>query len=283
MPRRLRRATTWPSSRPSPAAKLFHFPEAFYNFRASLTIVAYRPYVEWPYAGPVIFLDFNLLPIASALFLGILASIAPCALTSNIAAIAYVNERLSSPLRTVLAGAAYTAGRVATYAIAGSAIFIFGTTILERFEDFQVIDNLAMGFFFIVVGAMILDVIKPDLSFGYTLRGRFIDRFPGGGIAGAFGLGAVFSLAFCPYVGGLFFGVLMPLALNSGDLGLGLPLVFGLGTGLPVLAFATLVALGVRGAPAYLERLRAIEPHVRKLFGAGLLLYGFYLVLALIM
>lgn len=231
----------------------------------------------------MIFLDFVLLPIASALFIGIMASIAPCALTSNIAAIAYVNERLSSTSRTVLAGGAYVAGRAATYAIVGSVIFIFGKAILGHFEDFQVIDNLVLGFLFIVVGAVILDQIRLDFSFGKTLKGRFTDRFSAGGIVGAFGLGAVFSLAFCPYVGGLFFGLLMPLALNSGDLGMGLPLVFGIGTGLPVLAFALLVALGVRGAPAYLERIRAIEPYIRKLFGAGLLLYGFYLVLALIM
>jgi len=93
----------------------------------------------------------------------------------------------------------------------------------------------------------------------------------------------IFSLGFCPYMAALFFGLLMPLAIGSGAIGPGLPFIFGISTGLPVLAFTSLVALGVSRAGDYVERVRKAEPMIRKLFGAGLVIYGFFLIFVLIM
>jgi cytochrome c biogenesis protein CcdA len=61
------------------------------------------------------------------------------------------------------------------------------------------------------------------------------------GVLGAFLLGVLFTLAFCPYSAVLFFGALIPLGLTS-DSGLILPAIYGLGTGLPVRIFSHVLA-----------------------------------------
>lgn len=212
-----------------------------------------------------------------------MASVAPCALTSNIAALAYVSERLSSPAKTALAGLAYMIGRALAYAVTGLVILAFGMAIIENLESLQTVWKIGLGFIFIIVGAIILEQLKFNFSVGDRLKSRYLDKFSEGGIAGSFGLGILFSLAFCPIMAGIFFGLLMPLAFSTQAVGAGLPALFGIGTGLPVLVFAGLLALGVSQAESYVDRVRRIEPYVRKLFGAGLVLYGFYLILILIM
>lgn len=60
-----------------------------------------------------------LVPLASAFWLGILTSISPCPLTTNIAAISYVGRRVGRPASVLQAGLLYTAGRTLAYLLLG--------------------------------------------------------------------------------------------------------------------------------------------------------------------
>ena len=59
------------------------------------------------------------LPAATALWLGILTSISPCPLATNIAAISFVGRRLGSPREVFWTGVVYTLGRMLTYVALG--------------------------------------------------------------------------------------------------------------------------------------------------------------------
>jgi cytochrome c biogenesis protein CcdA len=223
------------------------------------------------------------LPVFAALGIGMLAAIAPCSLTTNLAAVAYVSSRLSDSRKTVLAGLAYSAGRALTYTVLGLLIFWLGAEIIEATEVFRVAAGVVLGLLFILAGAIILEKIKLNFAIGGKLQAALTEKMYSMGVLGAFGLGAVFALAFCPYMAALFFGALVPLALATPGIGAALPAVFGIGSALPVVAFALLAAAGVTAVGSYVDRIRQVEPLIRKLFGAALIVFGAYMVLATIM
>jgi len=94
---------------------------------------------------------------------------------------------------------------------------------------------------------------------------------------GAFLLGAVFALAFCPYTAVMFFGILMPLALKT-TAGVTIPAVFAIGTGLPVLLFAILLSVGVTGVSHWLNKVTATEKVMRKIVALTFIGVGVYLL-----
>ena len=57
--------------------------------------------------------------IASALWLGILTSISPCPLATNIAAISYIGRRVGNTRQVFLTGLLYTLGRTLVYLALG--------------------------------------------------------------------------------------------------------------------------------------------------------------------
>ncbi|MDD5496623.1 MAG: sulfite exporter TauE/SafE family protein, partial [Candidatus Omnitrophica bacterium] len=97
------------------------------------------------------------------------------------------------------------------------------------------------------------------------------------GISGAFLLGIVFALAFCPVSAALFFGSLIPIAIN-GNCGVMLPFIYGIGTGLPVLVFAFAIALGVSSLSRWFNRVSRIEYYMRKITGIIFILSGLYYI-----
>ena len=96
-------------------------------------------------------------------------------------------------------------------------------------------------------------------------------------MVGGFLLGAVFALAFCPYSAVLFFGVLIPLALKSTG-GIGLPAVYAIGTGLPVLVIGTIISAGVAGVSSWLNAISRAERIIRMVVSIVFIGVGIYYV-----
>jgi len=95
------------------------------------------------------------------------------------------------------------------------------------------------------------------------------------GIWGAGILGLVFALAFCPVSAGLFFGGLLPLAVERSS-PLLLPLIYGIGTALPVIVFATLLAAGARRLGAAIDRIQVFERWARHVTAVVFIGVGIY-------
>lgn len=218
-------------------------------------------------------------PLLYAFAIGLITAIGPCPLSANVTAIAYVSSKFADARETMLAGTLYTLGRAATYTIIGLFIYIFGSTVMDTAPSLQDYEKIIVGPILILVGVVMLELVKPNISIGDGLKAKYGLQLSNRGVVGSFFLGVVFALAFCPYTAVMFFGLLVPLALESSYIGVSYPLLFGIGTGLPVLIFAVLLGVSAAFARTYIDKIVKAEPYVRKTLGAGFLLYGSYLTI----
>ena len=112
-----------------------------------------------------------------------------------------------------------------------------------------------------------------------ALAGETAQRYAEkGGIWGAGLLGIVFALSFCPPSAALFFGSLIPVCVKHGSPVM-LPSVYGLGTALPVVVFAVLIAVGAGSLGKVFNKLTQFEWWARRITGAVFIVVGVYLTL----
>ncbi len=213
----------------------------------------------------------------AALWLGVLTSISPCPLATNIAAVSYIGKQVADVRRVLLAGIAYTLGRMVTYVGVG-AIVVTGLLSIPAVSMFlQRYMILFIGPVLILVGMFLLELIRADFSGpgAGVSAARYAER---GGIGGAGFLGILFALSFCPVSAALFFGSLVPLAVSRQSPVL-LPSLYGIGTGLPVIAFAVLIAAGAKSVGVIFNRLTVFEWWARRVTGIIFIAIGVYLTL----
>ena len=223
--------------------------------------------------------DVSKFPLLYAFVIGLITALGPCPLSANVTAIAYVSSKFTDSRGTILAGTMYTIGRAATYTILGLLIFLFGSAVMDNAPMLQDYEKIIVGPILILVGIVMLELIKPNISFGGGLKAKYSLELSRKGTLGAFLLGVIFALAFCPYTAVMFFGLLIPLALESSYIGVSYPLLFGIGTGLPVFIFAVMLGVSATFAKNLVSKIVKVEPYVRKTLGAGFLLYGLYLTI----
>jgi cytochrome c biogenesis protein CcdA len=216
----------------------------------------------------------------TALWLGILTSISPCPLASNLAAISYVSKGLGNRKRVILAGLLYTAGRMLTYAVLAALIAASMASLVGVSNSLQRYGNQFLGPVLIVAGMFLTELLRWSPGTGGVSERvqRGADNW---GLWGAAVLGSVFALSFCPVSAALFFGSLIPLALSSGS-SLAMPSLYGIGTGLPVLAFAVLVAFGVSAISSVFARVTRAELWARCGTGVVFIAVGVYYCLTYI-
>jgi cytochrome c-type biogenesis protein len=211
--------------------------------------------------------------LAGALWLGILTAVSPCPLATNMAALSFVARQAASPRRVLQSGAAYTLVRILSYTIL-AALLVSGLLTAPGVSFFlQKHLNQLMGPLMVLTGAALLDWL-PLPSFGVGGSDR-IRKWGEGGTWGAFALGMLFALAFCPVSAALFFMGLVPLALKA-DSRILLPSLYGLGTALPVAVLAAAVSAGVKKAAGVFNRMTAFEKWMRLATGWLFLILGVY-------
>jgi len=212
--------------------------------------------------------------LGTALWLGILTSISPCPLATNIAAISFVGRRVGSPWKVFLTGLLYTLGRMLTYLGLGVALVSSLLSAPYVSHLLQKYMNQLLGPLLILVGMVLLELLALNLSAG-GIGEKLQKRVESMGMAGALLLGVVFALTFCPVSAALFFGSLIPVAVKV-ESGVVLPAVFGAATGLPVLVFAVLIALGAKSLGKAFNRVSGFEKWARRITGTVFILVGIY-------
>jgi cytochrome c biogenesis protein CcdA len=222
----------------------------------------------------------DLFLIASSIWLGILTSVSPCPLATNIAAISFVSQNITQKRIVFLSGVFYAFGRSLTYITLGILIIktLIDVPIISNFLQRYV--NKILGIVLILVGMILLDLIRMTLSLPSASE-NVINKFTGKGLIGALPLGILFALAFCPVSAALFFGGLIPIALKAQS-GIVLPMIYGIGTGLPVLIFSFLVAIGANYVNKLYQKITRIEFYTKKVTGIIFILVGVYYALAYI-
>ena len=213
------------------------------------------------------------LPLLSAFILGLMTAISPCPLATNITAIAYIGKDLKNRKKVFINGLIYTVGRAITYTLIG-LIFYFSAYQFEISGFIQKWGEKLLGPILIIVGIFMLDFIKIN----FPAFGKLNEKMQEKSQSGFFGvllLGIVFALAFCPYSGVLYFGMLIPMTVSSAS-GLYLPLIFALGTGLPVIIFAWIIAFTVGGVGNVYNKIKIFEIWFRRVVAVIFIAVGIY-------
>ncbi len=220
--------------------------------------------------------NYNI-PILSAFVLGLMTAISPCPLATNITATAFISKNISSKRKVFLSGLLYSLGRGFSYTVIGLILY-FGASKFHIARFFNQNGEKYLGPLLILIGLIMLNIIKFNFLGKSNFQEKLSLKFKDKGILGSFLIGVVFALAFCPYSGALFFGMLVPMTITSVD-GLYLPIIFAFGTGLPVILFTYLLAFTAGKVGVFYNRITKIEKVMRTVAGAVFIITGLYYVL----
>ncbi|RIH64378.1 sulfite exporter TauE/SafE family protein [Mariniphaga sediminis] len=220
-------------------------------------------------------LENSSLPIVTALILGLMTTISPCTLATNITAIGFIGKNLENRNRVFYNGLIYTLGRVIAYTLLAFIIFL-GADQFTLSGVFQRYGEKIIGPLLFIIGLFMLDILKikfPGLS---KLSQRF-EKKDTKNYWDVLLLGILFALAFCPYSGVLYFGILIPMTIGSAS-GLYLPVVFAIATGIPVIIFAWLIAYTVSGVGTVYNRIKVFEIWFRRMISVLFIGVGIYYI-----
>lgn len=231
----------------------------------------------------------------AALYLGLLTSISPCPLATNIAAISYIGRKVENPRMVIGAGVLYTLGRCILYLglaalLAGTALSIPAVSVfLQKYM------HMVLGPVFLILGMFLVGLITIT-SGGTMMSAGMQKRVDAMGIWGALLLGVLFALSFCPTSAAWFFGLLalifgaeaeavtemlikigisLPQASLPGSTVV-LPLVYGIGTAVPVLLVAFLLAYSAKSVGKTYNILSKVEWWARMTTGWIFILLGVF-------
>ena len=221
-------------------------------------------------------LDGSTVPILTAFLLGLLTAVSPCPLATNIAAVGYISKDLENRRRNFFNGLLYTFGRIVAYTLLGAvliAVLREGASVFTIQKAIGKWGEALIAPALILIGLFMLFGHRFNLpKFGFSGRGEQMGRRGGWG---AFLLGVLFSLAFCPTSGIFYFGMLIPMsAAETG--GYLLPAVFAVATGLPVVTVAWILAYSVAGIGTFYNRMQTIQKWLAWVVGTLFIAVGIY-------
>lgn len=220
-------------------------------------------------------LDATSLPFLTAFILGLMTAISPCPLATNITAIAFISKDIDNKRKVFLNGLIYTLGRAISYTSLG-VILYFGASTFSVAGFFQQWGERLLGPLLLIIGIFMLDIIRINFP-GLGKLGEKMEKQQKRGFWKVLLLGMVFALAFCPYSGVLYFGMLIPVTIASPE-GLYLPLVFAIATGLPVIVLAYMLAYTVSEVGVFYKRLKTFELWFRRIVAAVFIIVGIYYI-----
>ena len=217
--------------------------------------------------------NYNI-PLLSAFVLGLMTAISPCPLATNITATAFISKNISNKRMVFLSGIIYSLGRAFSYSAIGLILY-FGASKFHIARFFNQNGEKFLGPLLIIIGLIMLNIIKFNFLGTTNFSERLSSKFKDKGLLGSFFIGMIFALAFCPYSGALFFGMLIPMTISDAN-GLILPLVFAIGTGLPVILFTYLLAFAAGSVGVFYSKITKIEKQMRYIAAVVFIITGLY-------
>jgi cytochrome c-type biogenesis protein len=214
-------------------------------------------------------------PLISALLLGLLTAIAPCPMTINITAVGFIGRDITQRERIFSNGIFYALGTIFSYTTL-ALILYFGADQFRVSQFFQNYSEKIIGPLLLIIGLLMIGIIRIDFPMWNRLTKKFENR-KSFRAWDSFLLGLILALAFCPYSGVLYFGMLIPLIISTSS-----PwnsVVFSLSAGLPIVLFAWLLAFTVSGVGRVFNRLKSFEFWFRKVVAAVFIGIGLYYII----
>lgn len=221
-------------------------------------------------------IDGGTMAVVAALLLGFLTAVSPCPLATNVAAIGYISKDIHSRRSIFINGLLYTLGRVIAYSALGAVLIYIirqGASTYEIQKAITKYGEILLAPFMLIIGIVMLFAHKINLpSFGPSTG--LMSKVKRGAL-GSLILGILFALVFCPSSGFFYFGMLIPMsaAENGGYL---LPLVFAIGTALPVIIFAWFLAFSISNISKVYNSMKFAEFWFRMVVGWLFIFTGIY-------
>ena len=237
-------------------------------------------------------LTYSLYALA-AFYLGLLTSISPCPLATNIAAISYIGRKVEDSRLVINAGLLYTLGRCLLYLALAALLATTAMSIPAVSIFLQKYMHLVLGPIFLLLGMFLVGLITITIG-GAMMSEGMQKRVDAMGIWGALPLGILCAVSFCPTSAAWFFGLLalvmgseagaitgvlakVGIALPEASLPGGaliLPLIYGIGTAVPVLLVAFLLAYSAKSVGKTYNILSKVEWWARMTTGWIFVLIG---------
>lgn len=221
-------------------------------------------------------LDNSSAPAFTAFLLGLLTAVSPCPLATNIAAIGFISKDIEYRRRIFYNGLLYTTGRIVAYTVLG---IILLTVLKEGASVFGIQKNISkwgeliIGPLLLLIGAFMLFGNSLKLpSFGFNGKGEGLAKKGG---LGAFLLGILFALAFCPSSGIFYFGMLIPMSVTA-TAGWLLPVLYAVATAIPVLIVAWILAFSVQHIGEFYGKMQTIQKWLNLTVGILFIIIGIY-------
>lgn len=221
-------------------------------------------------------LDSSSTPVLTAFLLGLLTSISPCPLATNIAAIGFIGKHIENRRRIFVNGLLYTLGRVVAYTVLGAVLLVVlkgGSSLFGIQKFIGKYGEMFLGPALLLVGGFMLVGDRLNLpKLGFKGSGEGLARRGG---RGAFLLGMLFAMAFCPTSGVFYFGMLIPMSATAAA-GWLLPIVFAIATALPVLVVAWILAFSVGRIGAFYGKMQTVQRWLNWIVGGLFIAIGIY-------
>ena len=205
-----------------------------------------------------------------------MTAISPCPLATNITAVAFISKDIENKQKAFVNGIIYTLGRAFSYSFIGIILF-FGASRFQVTKLFAANGQKFLGPLLIIIGILMLDLIP----FKFPSLGKLTEKLRGKDFKNSsfntLLLGIVFALAFCPYSGVLYFGMLIPMSIASPS-GLYLPLIFAIGTGIPVIIAAYILAYSISGIGNFYHKIQSFQKWFNRIVAVLFIAAGVYYV-----
>lgn len=216
------------------------------------------------------------IPVLTAFLLGLLTTLSPCPLATNITAVGFIGKDIENKDRMFLNGILYTAGRVLSYSVLGAvliAVMRRGADTFDIQNEVSRLGEMLLAPALVLIGLLLLFGDKlpfPRVGFRISGKNEWL-KGPWGSLL----LGMLFALAFCPSSGLLYFGMLIPMsAAETG--GYFLPVIYAVATGLPVMAVAWVLAYSVAGIGNFYRKVCLFQTWFNRVVAVLFILVGIY-------
>ena len=221
-------------------------------------------------------LDSSSTPVLTAFLLGLLTSISPCPLATNIAAIGFIGKHIENRRRIFVNGLLYTLGRAVAYTALGAVLLVVlkgGSSLFGIQKFIGKYGEMLLGPALLLVGGFMLVGDRLNLpKLGFRGSGEGLARRGG---RGAFLLGMLFAMVFCPTSGVFYFGMLIPMSATA-TAGWLLPSIFAMATALPVLVVAWILAFSVGRIGAFYGKMQTVQRWLNWIVGGLFIAIGIY-------
>ena len=220
--------------------------------------------------------------ILTALLLGFIMILDPCTLFTSIAAIGYIDKEINNRRKVLHNGTMFVLGKLITYVLLAIP-FIMGAQTDGIKHWLNHWGEPLLAGFMLLCGVLLLFTGRHhhDHDHGMSKWLKNVDSQHSG--FWSFMLGIFFAIAFCPHRLFYFFTMIEIALTLPATWNWLLPIVFGLGTGLPIMIIAWLISYSVVSLNTLTDRLHTIEKWVRYVSAVLFIGFGIYLSAHLLM